>query len=399
MLRNIRVLGFLGLFCAAGLLSSNIATAGGYRNVPNADLLLEHLVRHSDEMLTEINLTRANQFLIHERVVHQVRGGRDWAGNFYQHKLVSVQRQNAIPEYFIGKMANDMRMQVIMLYDIWWKTRRPTPAFIGQFRNVDFAYRNAISGVYFYIEALRRTFLVNGAPARPWDRDVLVRRLTKLEQLAWEMRELMLQVRYASLFRFPIPRFCPEGTFRPYRVNILARGPQPFVPFMYRHNEQIYAPSYIDPVPAAQRTSGYDVEYWGRRWNNLDQGYIQQYQAPQTQVPLRDQQPGGVVQPGYQPGGNPQLNPGVQQPGYQQPGFPQPRVNQPGYQPQQPGSPGTQQPDYQQPGAPGTGPGNGNNPRDVLQPLPGQNDIGGIPSPQNNNNGGGGIAPTSDFDY
>lgn len=393
MLRNIRLLGFLGLFCAVGMLSSNTAVANGvYRNIPNAHLLLEHLVRHTDELLTEVNLTRANQFLINTRVVEQVRGGRDWAGNFYEHKLVSVERRDAIPEYFIGKMVNDMRMQVIMLYDLWWKFRQPTPALVDQFRKTDWAYRNAISGVYFYIEALRRSFIINGAPVRPWDRDLLIRRLTKLDQLAWEIRELMMQTRYAALFRFPVPRYCPEGTFRAFRVNVAANRPMPFIPFIFSDNNQVYAPQYINPVQPGVRPSGYDMQYWDRRWNNLDQGYIQQYQAPQNvpPVPYRDGgQPGDIQQqPGYQP-----QQPGYQpQPGYQGPGYqPQPGYQQPGYQPgQQP----IQQPGLQQPGQPGSG-----DQRDILRPIPTNpgNQPGVGPGQQPGQQGG--VAPTSDFDY
>jgi hypothetical protein len=347
------------LFCLVAAtfgLSSVPAVAGHYYNVPNAPQLLEHLVRHSDELLTEVNLTRANQFLIINPVLVDIRAQGGWGAGFYSRLLVG--QNNQIPEYFIGKIVNDFRMQTILLYDLWWRYRGPNPAFSQQFILTDQAYSNALASVYFYIEGLRRSYIIRGAQGKCWSQQVLLRRLMKLERLAWELRELMMSVRYANAFQFPVRRVCLESTYRPFRVNVQVNVAQNFVPFPFYYENRFYSPDYVQPVAPGSIQGGpaYDVGYWNERWKYIDNSYIQGYQP---NLPANyDQRPYTPVNqgPGY-----PQQDPGYGQ-GGPAPIQPQPQVQpqpQPGQQGQAPGYPDLQDPlsQPQQQPVPGSQPG------------------------------------------
>ncbi len=315
-----------------------------YINVPNAPALLEHLVRHSDELLTETNLTRANQFLILNPVIEQINVGGGWGAGLYNRMLHQEANPARNPEYFIGQIVNNFRMETILLYDNFYKQ---SPNLPNQFIATDYAYTNAMAATYWYIEALRRSYVVNGM--RPcWNQQLLLRRLAKLERLAWEIRELMLSIRYAAAFRFPMGRSCIECAYRPYRVNVQVNVAQNFVPYPFYYQNRVWAADAVRPVTVnnpREIAPAYDVGYWNQRFTAIDQSYVNGYQP---QLPANyDQRPFTPVQ-GGQPGQLP-----AQQPVYGQPGqFPaqQPVYGQPGQLPAQ--QPGGQLPP-QQGGQPG----------------------------------------------
>jgi len=324
------------LWCLAMLAFSGApAVADVYINVPNAAMLLEHLVRHSDELLTETNLTRANQFLILPPVIQQITVGGGWGAGFYSRLLHQDANPGRNPEYFIGQIVNNFRMETILLYDNYY-TRNPR--LPQQFVATDYAYTNAMAATYWYIEALRRSYVINGM--RPcWNQQLLLRRLAKLERLAWEIRELMLTIRYAALFRFPVRRACLECAYRPYRVNVQVNVAQNFVPFPFYYDNRVWAADAVRPVNVngpRDINPGYDVSYWNQRWDNLDNGYVNNPQLP----PNYDRRPYTPAEqrPGYTP---------IQQPGQQLP-YPPQQVGQGGqqlpYPPQQVGQGGQQLP-------------------------------------------------------
>lgn len=334
-MNRVRVLYCLAVL-AFGFSSAPASADGVYINVPNAPTLLEHLVRHSDELLTEVNLTRANQFLIVNPVIEQIRIQGGWGAGFYTRLLVDPANNARIPEYFIGKIVNDFRMETILLYDFWYKSRAPNPALRNQFIKTDYAYTNALAATYFYIEALRRSYVIRGATGQCWNQQLLLRRLAKLERLAWEIRELMLSVRYAASFQFPLRRACLECAYRPYRVNVQVNVAQNFVPYPFYYENRVWGADNVRPVQVNNQqdiSPAYDVGYWNKVWNQVDNSYVNGYQPqlpanydqrPYTPAP----QPG---QPGYQVPPQGQQLP-AQQPGYQQPPQGQQLPAQPGYQ-------------------------------------------------------------------
>ncbi len=306
---------FRKIFCLTLMAFGLSASADPYINTPNAANLLEHLVRHSDELLTETNLTRANQFLILDPVVANIREQGGWAGGFYGRLMVDptmVVEPGAkphIPEYFIGKIVNDFRMQTILLYDHWYRARGPSPAFAAQFQVTDYAYTNAMAATYFYIEALRRSYIIRGATGQCWNQQLLLRRLTVLERLAWEVRELMLSVRYATTFQLPLRRACLECTYRPYRVNVAVDVAQNFVPFPFYHDNRVWNVEAVQPIRANQPVqTSYDAGYWNQRFNYMQNSYINGYQpnlpADYNQHPYTPVQGGGQ---GQIQGGGPQV--------------------------------------------------------------------------------------------
>jgi hypothetical protein len=310
------------------------ASADHYLNIPNANILLEHLVRHSDELLTEVNLTRANQFTVINPVIADIRYRGGWGAGFYSRMLVDPRNTTRIPEYFIGQIVNDFRMNTILLYDFWWKNRGPSPMLARQWVVTDYSYTNAMAATYFYIEALRRSYLIRGAQGRCWSQPVLLRRLVKLERLAWELRELMMSIRYANSLRFPNRRVCLESTYRPYRVNVQVNVAQNFVPFPFVQGEQTFAPQDIRPVaPGSRDVSGpnYDSRYWNQRYTEIDNSYIN---GPQSAPPNA---PGNYDERPYTPGNPGQSTPPPTNygPGPSTPGYPE--VRDPLAQPVQPG--------------------------------------------------------------
>ncbi len=257
-----------------------------YIDVPNAHILLEHLVRHSDNLLTEVNLTRANQYTVQNQITEQIRAMRTgWAYGLMSRLLIDPRNPGRIPDYFIGKIVNDFRMQTIMLYDIWWKHRAPSPDLVTQFIITDRAYHNAVAATLFYIEALRRSYLITGAPGRCMDRPVLISRLMKLQALIFELIELMRTIRYTSLFRLPLRPYCFESTFMRYRLQIEASQPLNFIPFPFYHDGHLMGPSGLDFVPPQQNFTPYPLDYWSNMWNQLDQAYLN----PQFGIPSRSQ--------------------------------------------------------------------------------------------------------------
>lgn len=400
-----RTVGFVASFALLFLSSQNSVAGEYYQPVPNAPILVEHLVKHADALLTEINLTRASRNFVSRTVYQEIHHAGGWAGQFMSQVLI-VEDHAQVPDYIVGKLAYIFRVEATKLYDRWWRYRGPSPDFQQQFIQTDYAYHNAIAATLFYIECLRRSYLIQGAAPPNIERQLLVSRLVKMERLVWEIRNLMLTIRTAQLFAIPQRRNCVETTFMHARINVAAPGPNAFVPFPYYHENRFWGATATNAVPFdGQRP--YDVNQWNQYWNQVDTGYVDGSQGPQ-QLPAG--QPGHGPQPG--PGQLPAGQPG--QPGYgpeqlpvgQQPG-------QPGYGPEQgqeygpqplPG--GQQGPGYGPQNGPGqqpgydNGPGNQQGPGNQApgnqgnrQPLPDRQ----IPQPQVQDPGE--VAPTNDFDY
>ncbi len=248
----------------------------GYVNVPNPEMLLEHLVRHSDLLVTNINLTRASGFRVENVVIQKWMETPCWASNFYTDVIAAVRRPEDpdLVGFAVGQLVYQYRMKVIGLYDIAMN-RGPSPELAAQWEQVNFAYFNAISATYFYIEALRRGFLLPQPMPQIRNRELLMRRLQVLERNAAEVQNLMYAIRYAQPFRFPIGRNCLECSFAPVRLQVAARGPQDVL-FPYYANQRVMFPdTYVRRVEApAQYNNMYTTEVWNNAWNTIDQGYL-----------------------------------------------------------------------------------------------------------------------------
>ncbi len=278
----------------------------GYVPVPNPEMLLEHLVRHSDLLVTNINLTRASGFRVENVVVQAFQAQQTWGGNFYSSVIAggpAAVRAPQMPDFVgfsVGQIAYTFRMKVIALFDTAMNYG-PGPTLVPgpgpgaglvpvpgpgplqkQFMEVDFAYFNAISATYFYIEALRRGYLLPQAPFQCRNKELLLKRLTLLQQNAIELQNLMYSIRYAAAFRFPLPASgnCIECSFAPFRMAVNSPGPiEPVFPY-YANNRVVFPENQMVPrlQAPAQFNPMYSQDVWNSRWNVIDQGYLQ----PQT---------------------------------------------------------------------------------------------------------------------
>ncbi len=248
----------------------------GYINIPNPELMLEHLVHHSDMLVTNINLTRASGFRVEQAVIQGIIAQPCWAASFYTDVIAAVRRPQDpdVVGYMVGQLAYTFRMKVIGLYDIAMNVG-PSPDLAAQFEQVNFTYFNAISATYFYIESLRRGLLLPQLPQPLRNRALLVKRLQLLERNAAEVQNLMYAIRYAAAFRFPIGRNCIECTFAPVRINVMAQGRQEVL-FPYYANEKVMFPDQqVRRMEApAQYNPMYQTAVWNNRWNVIDQGYL-----------------------------------------------------------------------------------------------------------------------------
>lgn len=296
------------------------------QNAPQAPEL-EHLVRQADELLTETNLTRANQFLIRPTVVTQIQTAGGWGGGFYTRLIVQPAQASRIPEYAVGKLVNDFRMHAILLYDMWNRPRGPVQpplisfnpgAFVNQFMATDYAYLNALAATSYYIEALRRSYLIRGADPC-YNPQLLRQRMTKLAALHWMLRDTMYRIRTLTVLgSVPQRRYPIEVALRNYVINVNIDVAQPFVPVPFYYENRMWNVDGFRPSDADMRApmqSSYDTRFWNQYYQQRDQVFMN---APQSQRPSNQ----GGQGPGYPQVRDPLAQPGVGVPGQQPGGVP-----------------------------------------------------------------------------
>lgn len=340
-----RVFSFAVLCLAFGFTS--IASANvprGYIPLQQPLRLTEHLVNHADQLLTAVNLTRANQYVMAPGLLKAVQapwegGGVDpyvWVRRWVPAVLLPtpvatipvlaerkflppllgpslIQLFDAAapkapmmaqfygspgtapamtPDFMVGQRVMDFRMAVINFYDQMSRNTRGMPA-LNLFQPVMLTYFNALSAVYFYVESLRRTYLVeNPFLLTCPDKDRLIRRLVRIERTAFEIQQIMYVLRLGDCFRWAPPIQMIEPVVRVIPFNITAKAEIPFVPFTYVDpaknapvfpSPALFAPYGVKGVDTrAERlpgvpetpTPGYDIQSWNQRFGGVEEGYV-----------------------------------------------------------------------------------------------------------------------------
>ncbi len=384
---RVRLFGFL-LFALVS--SPGYANPHGWRPIgigPNPAMLLEHLVNHADKLVTNINLTRTNGFRIQPVLIQTITAAPCHSASFYNDVLVtSAAVQKGGPDavgFEVGQLAKNFSIRVIQLNEIALAVGPSQLLATFWDTEFSFAYYNAISAANFYLDALIRGQRLNPWPWAINNPALLQRRIDLLRNNIATILDLVYEIRYAAIFRFPLMPNCIECSFAPRRIGIGPGAPGLVFPY-YANNAVVFpAANVVAPMQAPQQfQNNYQVQQWSNTWGNVDQSYMNQGGAPGM--------PGGQGGFGGQPGvgqggfgGQPGVGQGGfgGQPGVGQGGFGgQPGVGQGGIggQPGIVGQPGVVQPGIG--GQPGVGqPGIGGQPGVVVQPGVGQPGIGGQP--------------------
>jgi len=281
-------------------------------NLATPEVPIEHLVKHSAALLTTISLTRANGFVMAPaplQIVERARGS--WGAQVYG--MVIVGPVVRTPDFWVGQRAMDLYQASQQFYIEWTRLRRGARNnFVPTFMHLNHAYYNAMSSTYFYVEMLRRSYLIGGCnPMPPAEKALLIRRLVTMERLAYEIRELMYLIRRVQPFGLPVPRVCVETPYRAFRIDVAAAAAQPFMAFPFYAENRTHVPGGIEYGAPAAPAARYDMAAWTQRWDQMDQGYG--VMPPQGQVPPQGQiPPQGQVRPQgqpYYPQGQPQVQP------------------------------------------------------------------------------------------
>jgi len=294
-----------------------------YLRVRDAQLLLEHLIRQSDALLSEVNLVRAGGFAV-APVVLQALPQRSWEGSFYG--MILANRQMPVDAQ-VATQLQSLRVNALMFYDLSYKLRPNDPRLLEQFTRLNRSYHNAVAANFFYIETLRRTFIIRNCVGSTRNLPTLIRRLRNMEALGHQLMEVMHIIRHCATYRFPLPQHCLECGRASVHINITYGAPERFLSVPFYTSNQWYAPTGADEIPAHPGTyrPNYDMSGNTQRWTYYDtqQGgdYDQQPQYPRQsgqQLPTYPVQPGqggGYQQPQYpiQPGQQQQYP--IQQPG------------------------------------------------------------------------------------
>lgn len=269
---------------------------------PDAPILVEQLLRHSHNIIVEEDLTRGARFYIAPPVLRQMMVTNPYVATFVATQLTAIPprpyRPVPIPkdpDYMVTWRMDDMAQQTALLYDGLWIYSQdihkgPVIAanariiYNEKLRHVVEAFSIALPATYWYIEALRETYLVTPVLDCP-NRDMLIQRLTRIEAQLFEMRKLMDQLFVMEFFRpgFPPGWAFVEPTFMNYRINVAAPGPIGIAPFPYfqdggRGGWYAPPPGVVPPVARPnmnQPVLNYDQGNWNNLYNGvLDNGYV-----------------------------------------------------------------------------------------------------------------------------
>ncbi len=191
-----------------------------------------------------------------------------------------------------------------------------------------------VPDVYFYIEAMRETYLIN--PLMQWPNADLPIILARMEGQVFVMRQLMDALYCNPFFRplFPSGWGNIEATFYGFRMDVRTGGPLSIAPFPFYAegfgNLGLVTPAFpLTARPNVQPILGtYDPQLWNGVQHN-DLGYI-------DRTPIQ----GGVEVPGL---GDPNAFQQPQIPNIGTPGIGNYRVGLPQLQPPGGGQPGISQ--------------------------------------------------------
>ncbi len=284
---------------------------------PDAPILVEHLLRHSRNLVTEINLLRGARFVIPPRAVAPLAVAPGYVRGLTNSLLMpppflatTLAAKEDPQSFMVGWISDGLGQQVSKLYDrLWIYSQSPNP-FVPAWNYIDeggrlvkvsaqflysqalletsFSFQNTIAVNYYYIEALRRLYLVGPPMLNCPNREMLIKRLVIMENILYEMRKLMDAIRcnpwFAGFFPPNYPGVGPmiELQFRAFRIDVVSAGPQPFIPYPY-FPSPVFTPRLpiqsgpgYGPMPVAAGAGPameYNADQWNDRWNGIDQGY------------------------------------------------------------------------------------------------------------------------------
>ncbi len=236
----------------------------------------------------------------------------------------------------------------------------PAPAnadFQQAMQQVINRYSIAVPSTYLYIEAMRRTYLIN--PCATWPNGELPAILNRLEAQLFVLRQNMDALFIHGFFNpcFPNGWGTLESTFHGFRMDVRTQGPIGIAPMPYFQEggqRQGYFQPQIQAVPreGMNPVLPYNPDQFGNQWDRFSPGYVDSngvqpganIQSFPTAVP--QQGDGTILNSGGQAGQNgpPLIDQSGQAPGangqqpVQNPNAygPQPLQNQDAYGSQQP---------------------------------------------------------------
>jgi hypothetical protein len=428
-----RVVFFLGVLLFAPAARAELA-------VPpqEATVLLSHISIHSKNMTDEIaaiNETVVQRsgapFVVHPNVLRQMAILDPYVNGLIRTNLLAIPPRPRSPvwqprpfEFMVSWRMADLflgseRSQTALknLVSAFESGANPAPAkadFDQSMLQLIQRYSIAVPATYIYIEALRRTYLIN--PCATWPNAELPAILARLEAQVFVLRQNMDALFINPFFNPCFPRSWGilESTFHGFRMNVAAPGPIGIAPFPY-FREGAQGQAFFQPQVQAVPRQGlnpalpYNPNQFGSQWDRFSPGYTEangvQPGNPGQSFPVAVPQP-GVPSQGAAGGAQPQGGAIGAQPGLTDPAA----IPQQGLQPQgnSVANGGQQGFGYGQNGQPidQNGISNGQGPNgqptqnpDVYGPQPQNQNYSGQQQPQQNQNYSGQQQPQQYQNY
>jgi len=255
--------------------------------------VFEQFYRLSAQLQTELGRARQihgrlpEVFYAHFRPMLNYSANRaPWGPAFYNTVLAPIplpapirgqSPDDMMIDYRVAETISKMREHAGMVADVSLNSYAQVPQF---FPGLDIAYHNAMAATYFYIEVVRQSFLIRGITPNPlvgMKKEMLIKQLCKMQNLAFLIRDLMLYIRMNMGFGVPAGGVvvCHEWQYRMYR-NIPMAGPvgQPFLGFPYFNQAGGQYMGVPVQAPQGAPVTSYNPQTWQGRFDQFD-GYLQ----------------------------------------------------------------------------------------------------------------------------
>jgi hypothetical protein len=294
------------LSVCAFLVGSSLSAQGLVAPPQDAMLLLNHLEIHSKNITDEIaaindtiQVRGATPFIIAPPVLVQMMQMDPYIHGLVQTNLLAIPPRPRSPiwqrrsvEYMVSwRMADLMfaiqrsRTALNNLVAAFESGANPAPAnadFEQSMQMVVNRFSIAVPSAYIYIEALRRTFIVN--PVATWPNAELPAILARLEGQVYVLRRNLDLIFVNPLFNpcFPNSWAMVESTFHGFRMDVAAGAALGIAPFPYYRDGWNGNPFFLPQVapiarPALQPVIDYNVGVWGEQWDRFNQNYVEGY--------------------------------------------------------------------------------------------------------------------------
>jgi len=238
--------------------------------------LVDQLKRHTSELLDIMESLDGERFMISQPIPQLLAAGPSpmmapqWGNQLFEQMISPWAEQNPTltVDYYIRTQVNSLKAEAAFLYRHFHDLTGPDPRKIyPQFRKLDFYYRAAMSATLFYMETLKRSYLVYGVGIASRPIGDLVARLQNMSLVTQEMFELMHMLRFRPEFVGLYQNSCLEcrmGQYvHGYHINA---APQAYIPFPFIYsNAAGVAPYAWNPA-----NDGWDGQQMGPQGGGLD---------------------------------------------------------------------------------------------------------------------------------